>query len=83
MEVQKAIQFSTWKFQCIITCIVYIPSLVVVAILVNFVQAWKYDDGIIFDNYEINTNICMSILMGIISFLLSMKPNIIDKISAK
>ena len=83
MEVQKALQFYTWKFQCIVTCIVYILSLAVVAILINFAQDWKYDEGIIFDNYEINTKICMSMLMGVISLLLSMKPDIIGTIPLK
>ena len=83
MEVQKALQFYTWKFQGIVSSIVYILSLAVVAILINFAQDWKYDDGIIFDNYEINTKICISIVMGIISLLLSMKPDIIDTIPTK
>ena len=77
MEIQKRLQKNSWTFQCIITCIAYIPCLIVVAILINFVPSWNYDPGIIFDNREINTKICCVTIMGLFSLLLSFKPDVI------
>ena len=81
MEEQKIYQYYFWRFQCIVACIVFIPSLAIVAILVNFYQGFKYETtGAIFYNHEFNTYICFSIFMGLLSLLLSTKPDFIDVI---
>ena len=81
MENRRELQYHFWRFQCIISCIVLIPSLAVVGILVNFNQGFKYETtGAIFQNYEFNTNIYVSITMGFLSLLMSLKPNFIDGI---
>ena len=84
MESRRELQYHFWRFQCIITCIVLVPSLAVVGILVNFYQGFKYETtGAIFQNYEFNTNIYASITMGLLSLLMSLKPNLIDIIEKR
>ena len=84
MKEQKVIQYYFWRFQCIIASMVFIPSLIVVAILVNFHQGFKYETtGAIFNNHEFNNLICVSIIMGVLSLLLSTKPDFITSIEKR
>ena len=46
---ERTIQYSTWKFQSILTCATYIPSLILIAILVNVLPNFNYDSGIVLD----------------------------------
>ena len=60
---------------------VFIPSLTAVAVLVNYYQGFRYETtGAILANHEFNTYICVSIIMGFISLLMSIKPDFIDLI---
>ena len=51
-----------------------------VALLVNFYDGFNYFHLTIFDNNEFNAKICMTIATGLVSLLLSMKPNVIEAI---
>ena len=83
VEKQKLLQRNAWKFQCVVTLVVYGSSLAVIASLTNFVPGWNYDGGIIFNNIEVNVKIFVAIIMGILSLLMSFKPDIIDAIVSR
>ena len=80
MREEKTKQHQFWKFQCLTTCLVYTLCLIVVALLVNFYDGFNYFHLTIFDNNEFNAKICMTIATGLVSLLLSMKPNVIEAI---
>ena len=82
-EQQKSLQRNAWRFQCLVTLVVYGTSLAVVASLANFVPGWNYDGGIIFNNIEINVKIFVAVIMGILSLLMSLKPDMIDDIVSR
>ena len=80
MRAEKASQGQLWRFQCLTTFLIYVPSLIIITILVNFYQGFNQSPGTIYQNHEFNSKICMSIATGLISLLLAQKPNILDLI---
>ena len=80
MKEEKTKQHQIWRFQCLTTGLVYTLCLIVVALLVNFYDGFNYFHLTIFDNNEFNAKICMTIATGLVSLLLSMKPNVIEAI---
>ena len=83
MTEERTIQYSAWKFQSMVTCVVYIPCMILIAILVNLVPKFIYDSGIVLDIVEFNTGIGMSISMGLLSWILSFQPDVINTSAAK
>ena len=75
MKTTKVNQQDLWKFQSIITFMVYIPSLICVAALVNYDPNFHYDPGMIFDNHDFNLTFLVVMAMGIISLVLTMIMN--------
>ena len=72
MKTTKLNQRDSWRFQSIITFMVYIPCLIAVAIVVNYDQNFHYDPGMIFDNHDFNLIFCVVVVMGISSLILAM-----------
>ena len=73
----KQKQFAAWKFQSLISNAIFIPSLIIVTILVNFHKGFVYDEGAVLDNQELTMAVVFSTSMGLISLALSFKPDII------
>ena len=78
MSAAKKQQCHLWQFQTLLTFLVYVPTLIIVAILVNFYKGFQQSPGTIYDNQQFNIRVSMSIATGLISLLLSMKPDILD-----
>ena len=78
MRQEKTKQREFWRFQCLTTGLVYTLGLIVVALLVNFYDGFNYFHLTILDNNEFNAKICMTIATGLVSLLLSLKPNVIE-----
>ena len=78
MSASKTQQRHLWQFQTLLTFLVYAPTLIIVAILVNFYKGFQQSPGTIYDNQQFNIRVSMSIATGLISLLLSMKPDILD-----
>ena len=72
MKTAKVNQQDSWRFQSIITFMVYIPCLIAVAIVVNYYPDFHYDPGMIFDNQDFNLFFCVVVAMGITSLVLAM-----------
>ena len=72
MKVAKVNQQDSWRFQSIITFVVYIPSLICVAVLVNYNQDFDYDPDMIFDNQDFNLMFCVVVAIGITSLVFAM-----------
>ena len=72
MKTAKVNQQDSWRFQSIITFMVYIPCLIAVAIVVNYYPDFQYDPGMIFDNQDFNLFFCVVVAMGITSLVLAM-----------
>ena len=72
MKAAKVNQRNSWRFQSIITFMVYIPSLICMAILVNCDRDFHYDPGMIFDNKDFNLFFCVVVAMGITSLVFAM-----------
>ena len=66
-----------------VTSVVYIPCMILIAIFVNLVPKFIYDSGIVLDIVEFNTSIGMSISMGLLSWILSFQPDVINTSAAK
>ena len=71
MKAAKVHQCDSWRFQSVITFVVYIPSLICVAVLVNYDVNFHYDPGMIFDNHDFNLMFCVVVAMGITSLVFS------------
>ena len=69
------LQYKTFKWQTLASCIVYIPTLIVIMVLVNTDRSHCYDSEVIYNNFEFNTKHVMLIVMGLISVVLSFNPN--------
>ena len=72
MKVAKVNQQDSWRFQSIITFLVYIPGLICVAVLINYNQDFDYDPGMIFDNHDFNLMFCVVVAIGITSLVFAM-----------
>ena len=72
MKAAKGNQQDSWRFQSIITFVVYITSLIFVAVLVNYNQDFDYDPGIIFDNQDFNLFFGVVVAVGITSLVFSL-----------
>ena len=72
MKVAKGNQQDSWRFQSIITFVVYIPSLICVAVLVNYNQDFDYDPDMIFDNQDFNLMFGVVVAIGITSLVFAM-----------
>ena len=57
--------------------------MILIAIFVNLVPKFSYDSGIVLDIVEFNTVIGMSISMGLLSWIFSFKPDVINTSAAK
>ena len=55
-----------WE-QSIASIVIYTPSLVAAALLVNLDQEWKYGDKVVLNNLEFNWNLFAILFMGFIS----------------
>ena len=53
---------------------VYIPTLITIAILVNFYPCFRYDSNLILNNTAFNISICISILTGVFSIVFARNP---------
>ena len=58
--------------------LVYMPALVICAIVVNFVKSHNYDDQVIFSNMQFNAAIATVIVLGIVSLILTALPSKLD-----
>ena len=72
MKLAKVNQQDSWRFQSIITFMVYIPSLICVAFLVNYHPDFDYDPGMIFDNQDFNLFFGVVVGVGITSLVFTM-----------
>ena len=72
MKASKGNQQDSWRFQSIITFVVYITSLIFVAVLVNYNQDFDYDPGMIFDNQDFNLMFGVVVAIGITSLVFTM-----------
>ena len=72
MKIAKVNQQDSWRFQSIITFLVYIPCLTAVAIVVNYYPDFHYDPGMVFDNQDFNLFFCVVVAMSITSLVLVM-----------
>ena len=72
MKLAKVNQQDSWRFQSIITFVVYIPSLICVVVLVNYNPDFDYDPGMIFDNQDFNLMFGVVVAIGITSLVFAM-----------
>ena len=76
-------QYLTFWYQTIASVVIYVPTLIIIFIIINFdttgfMEQWKCDSQIIFDNYEFKLYILQVISMGFISLILSYSPNFLS-----
>ena len=76
-------QYLTFWYQTIASVVIYVPTLIITFIIINFdttgfMEQWKCDSRIIFDNYEFKLYILQVISMGFISLILSYSPNFLS-----
>ena len=79
MKIAKVNQQDSWRFQSIITFLVYIPCLICVAVLINYDKDFDYDPGMIFDNHDFNLMFCVVVAIGITSLVFTMMMDNSDK----
>ena len=72
MKTTKVNQQDLWRFQSIITFMVYIPCLIAVAIVVNYDPDFHYNPDMVFDNHDFNLIFCVVVAMGVSSLILAM-----------
>ena len=60
-------QHRTFLQQSLAASIIYAPSMVAAALLVNLNEDWNYGDRVVFNNLEFNVNIVTALIMGFIS----------------
>lgn len=72
-------QYNTFRLQTAACCMIYIVSLIVILILDKF-DVIKYDPTVIFINYDFKVMTSSVIVTGVLSFILSFKPNLIEAI---
>ena len=70
-----AFQYRTFKHQSVISLCTYIPALLVAVYKVNFNKDWVYDPNVIMDNQEFNMAVGVTMVMGILSYGLSLNPS--------
>jgi len=76
------LQYNTFYCQSMLSIIVYVPTLVIIAILVNFYPCFRYDSNLILNNTEFNIAICISILTGFFSIVFARHPRWLSKVFA-
>ena len=69
------LQYKTFLWQTLASCFVYIPTIIVILVLVNTDRSHCYDSEVIYNNFEFNTKHVLLIIMGLISVCLSFNPN--------
>ena len=75
-----ALQYQTFWCQSILSIIIYGPTLIVIAILVNFYPCFRYNSNIILENTEFNIAICTSVIAGFLSLMLSRNPRLLSDV---
>ena len=70
------LQSYTFRRQTLSSVLIIEPALVITFYLINYNPAWNYDAGVVLDNSDFNMLIGVIGFMGILSFLLSIKPNL-------
>ena len=71
-------QYDTFKSQTIACSVIYIPTLILICVLVNFDKSLSYDPQVIFGNSDFNIHIISTTLMGVNSLVLSNSPDIFN-----
>ena len=69
-----ALQYNIFWSQSISSTIIFIPTLIIVAILVNTYPCFGYNPNIILRNTEFNIAICTTILTGLLSLTFGKNP---------
>ena len=59
-----------WR-QTLVSTLIFVPTLTVIAVLINFYPWWAYDPHIILTNEEFNMVITVMIVMGLVSLIFS------------
>ena len=72
------LQYYTFSRQTLSSALILEPSLALTYYLINYIPGYNYDAGVVLDNSDFNTLIWIIGGMGIISCLLSIKPNWTD-----
>ena len=68
------LQYKTFYCQSMLSITVYVPTLITIAILVNFYPCFRYDSNLILNNTAFNISICISILTGVFSIVFARNP---------
>ena len=76
----KALQYQTFWCQAILSMAIYGPTLIVIAILVNFYPCFRYNSNIILENTEFNIAICTSVITGFLSLMFSRNPRLLSDV---
>ena len=69
------LQCYTFKWQNISSALIFIPSLVIIGVLINSIPSWAYSPDIILKNEDFNVVLATTIIMGFLSLPLSVNPS--------
>jgi hypothetical protein len=69
------LQYKIFYEQTWLSIAVYVPSLVAMLYVVNFVPTWGYDTNVILSNLTFNVATAVIIVMGFVSLALSVEPD--------
>ncbi|TRY78671.1 hypothetical protein TCAL_11594 [Tigriopus californicus] len=70
-----AIQSEIFFYQSLAAVVVYLPALLACFGKVNYDSNWLYDPKVILNNQQFNAIIILLVLVGVMSFLLSIRPD--------
>ena len=74
------LQYQTFWCQSILSIAIYGPTLIVIAILVNFYPCFRYNSNIILENTQFNIAICITIITGFMSLMYSRNPRLLSDV---
>lgn len=70
-----AIQSEIFFYQSLAAMIVYLPSLIACFWKINYDSNWLYDPKVVLNNQQFNAIIILLLGIGVLSFVLSFRPN--------
>ena len=72
------VQYYTFKWQNILSALIFIPALITIGVLINSIPSWAYSPDIILKNEDFNVILLTTIIMGFFSMTLAVNPSWMD-----
>ena len=69
------LQYRTFWWQNLFSTLIFVPTLIVVSVLINKYPRWAYDPNVILKNAEFNILTSSAIVMGLISLIFARNPS--------